>query len=692
MPLGAARISLLAKSQVTAVAEVIRAKKDAEAFGNAQIDTAQYKFGGSSAKFDGAGDYLKPNVEYGWGSSQDFTWECWFRQDTNTQTYPVLFCNYESFGANDWGLFVDRANDNKLSLWVRNINTSAAILESTTTIADDTWYHVAITRSGSNWTMWVNGSSEDTTISSATIDASTRPLYIGMATSTSTSAFNGWIDEFRMSTTARYSSTFTPSTTPFVNDADTFILLHMDGTDGSTYFPDDNGSRSKIAITAVNDTQIDTAQSKFGNSSAYFDGVNDYLIIPGGPGADFSGDFTIEFWWWDDAINQSNLFDGRGVGNGYAGYDGNALIALANALLITNTSTGDFRVWIDGSDRSTAASGTLSASTWTHIAVQRSGGVFNAWVNGTRYVNYTGSKDYTQMFEQAMPIGANLASNGTSTANFPLKGNIDEFRISTVARYTNGSTITVPTEPFQNDSDTYLLLHMDGKDGNQDFEDDNGKGRSRVGVTAVGNAQVDTAQYKFGNTSAYFDGTGDYLSVENSAFAFGTDDFTIECWVRDVSTSNSGIFHLATTLFPANTNGLAVFARPDTGAVDWVVYKNGSSGTAIQSPDVVSGTWYHVALVRSSGTLKLYIDGTSAYSVSDTNNYTGTYLAIGGSYSTSFLMTGHIDEFRVSNSARYTANFTPDTELFQNDANTLLLLHMDGTDGSTTFRDDNGTY
>jgi hypothetical protein len=49
-----------------------------------------------------------------------------------------------------------------------------------------------------------------------------------------------------------------------------------------------------------------------------------------------------------------------------------------------------------------------------------------------------------------------------------------------------------------------------------------------------------------------------------------------------------------------------------------------------------------------------------------------------------------MDEYRVSNIARYTTNFAPPTEPFQNDDNTLLLLHMDGTDGSTAFIDDNG--
>jgi endonuclease YncB( thermonuclease family) len=52
-------------------------------------------------------------------------------------------------------------------------------------------------------------------------------------------------------------------------------------------------------------------------------------------------------------------------------------------------------------------------------------------------------------------------------------------------------------------------------------------------------------------------------------------------------------------------------------------------------------------------------------------------------------MDGYIDEIRISNTARYTANFTPSTVAFVNDGDTLLLIHADGADASTTFIDDN---
>jgi hypothetical protein len=118
-------------------------------------------------------------------------------------------------------------------------------------------------------------------------------------------------------------------------------------------------------------------------------------------------------------------------------------------------------------------------------------------------------------------------------------------------------------------------------------------------------------------------------------------------------------------------------------------YRIGRSGTQF-----TTNTWYHVALSRSGTSTRLFIDGTQVHSTyTDTTSYVGTAPDI-GELNSSFGLTGygtigHIDEFRISSTARYTANFTPTTTAFVNDADTLLLIHANGTDASTTFTDDN---
>jgi hypothetical protein len=258
-------------------------------------------------------------------------------------------------------------------------------------------------------------------------------------------------------------------------------------------------------------------------------------------------------------------------------------------------------------------------------------------------------------------------------------GWIDEFRMSNSARYTSG--FTPQTEAFTPDANTLLLLHMDGADGSTTFIND--RGRQKVGVTAVNQAQIDTAQSKFGGSSALFDGIDDYLrGAYNTNFA---GDFTIECWARfnDVDTDQT-IWQFGND---AN-DAIQIFLSSGTDIIRLDIWGRTGVNTTYT---VTHSTWYHFAVVRSGSTITLYIDGVNRASLTRSQTIgNGGDLYIGIRQGGAFDFDGHIDEFRISNTARYTTTFTPDSTPFQNDANTVLLLHMDGTDGSTDFVDDNG--
>jgi hypothetical protein len=212
-------------------------------------------------------------------------------------------------------------------------------------------------------------------------------------------------------------------------------------------------------------------------------------------------------------------------------------------------------------------------------------------------------------------------------------------------------------------------------------------------LTANGNAQHDTAQQKIGATSIAFDGTGDYVQILNtgSSFDFGTsDDFTLECWVRpaDVTGGQSVI-----DIRGSHGDYIQLYFSGSGVAV-----AGGNVNISVVSSAVSANTWYHFAVVRSGGTITLYKDGTS---IGTPDTSTGQ---IGGTdYSVAFGMyrtnaggggeafNGFIDEIRISDSARYTGSFTPSTSAFTDDDDTLLLVHSDTSDASTTFTDSSGT-
>lgn len=82
---------------------------------------------------------------------------------------------------------------------------------------------------------------------------------------------------------------------------------------------------------------------------------------------------------------------------------------------------------------------------------------------------------------------------------------------------------------------------------------------------------------------------------------------------------------------------------------------------------VSANTWAHIAVTRSSGVIRAFVNGVQGYSTTDTTNYTASYMNVGGYYSTTYVMLGYIDDLRITKGvARYTSNFQPPQVAFAN--------------------------
>ena len=210
--------------------------------------------------------------------------------------------------------------------------------------------------------------------------------------------------------------------------------------------------------------------------------------------------------------------------------------------------------------------------------------------------------------------------------------------------------------------------------------------RTGKAVTAYGSAQQSTVEKKFGISSGLFDGNGDYIEIlNNTDFQFGTGNYALEAWVYLNSLSKTHrIF------FKGTTSADQLSLRVNSSNV-----LQGKHGlvTVTGSTTMTTGQWYHVAISRVSGTntVNIWLNGQlEATSNLATDNISNTDpLNIGGEYGTAGdSLDGYIDEVRVSNISRYTSNFAVSTSAFGSDAATVLLLHMDGGLGTTTFLDD----
>jgi len=213
--------------------------------------------------------------------------------------------------------------------------------------------------------------------------------------------------------------------------------------------------------------------------------------------------------------------------------------------------------------------------------------------------------------------------------------------------------ITKNSDPFLNN--VSLLLPFDGS-----FND---ASNNNFTVTTDGNVQISNAQSKFGGGSALFDGSGDYLELPlNSAFDFGSGNFTIECWFYSI------VSGFQTLVARWGSGGNAFFLGFDTSSSNVQIYINNTAAVIAGSPQI--NQWNHVAVVRDGSNIKLFLNGTqvgSAYNIGNTAiNSTTEKLRVGddnngGNPGT----TGYIDDLRITKGvARYTSNFAPPGPLF----------------------------
>ena len=437
------------------------------AYGNAKISTAQSKFGGASALFDGSGDYLDLNENI--MPVGAFTIEMWYRPSSlaSVQTLWSNFLNNEDGSATLWVNTTGQVN-----FYLKSSN----IVSSTTNLVVNTWYHIAVRKNSSDgYALYINGVSESTATNSTAFSSTTN--LIGARFNNSLASFaeftNGYIDEFRVSDTARYTANFTPQSGSFANDENTVLLIHADGTDTSTTFTDDTtstiSSRTPKTFTANSGAALSTTSPQFGTASLYLDGTNDNVrsTTTYSDLQLISGDWTIEGWInTSDTMSEFLNYQDQGTNNGWA-----IGTRSSNRLLIVNGdgSTG-LNVLLSSNDAWTT-------NTWTHFAFtyDDAANTISIYANGSRVAQEGSWSNPDANTAETMRIGF---GNGVSSGLFNdgpyyYSGYLDEIRISTNVRYT-GTTYTVPTEAFVNDANTVLLLHFDGTNSSTTITDDGG--------------------------------------------------------------------------------------------------------------------------------------------------------------------------------------------------------------------------
>jgi hypothetical protein len=494
-----------------------------------------------------------------------------------------------------------------------------------TAITPNIWHHIAVSFSNSQVQFFLDGASDGITLGDYSIPNTTsQPWRIGWwGQASEIGDFKGYLSNFRVSDIVRYSNSFTP--VKLSSDNNTLLL-----TCQSNRFVDNSSNAHTITLTGNvkvsvfnpfgQESEYAVGENK---GSGYFDGSGDYLSVPSSTDFAFgTGDFTVEFWYYRTATPSTT--------------DGLVSWNYLSGVHIAENTTGIF-LWVGGTQIFQPSTKTVPNS-WNHVAVSRSGSTVKLFVNGAEVDSASSSQSVTA---NALYIGA--SSHATSEA---ANGYLSDVRITKgTALYT--TNFTPPTAPVTS-SNSALYLPMD----NAGIFDKTGNNT----LIPVGNASTSTTQTKYADTAMYFDGSGDYLETPSSPeVALGTGDFTIEMWYYENSgaSGNKAIFD--TRSAAGATNGL-ILQRIDTKNLR--VFVNVDVVTTGENT-IVQETWQHVAIVKQSGTIRIYLDGVEKDDAASTQDFTNTRLLIGQNANFSQPLNGYIENLQILKGvAKYTANFT----------------------------------
>jgi hypothetical protein len=624
-------------------------------------DTTQGTFSpfsqtGWSNRFDGSANYrLTIPDSTDLDLTGDFCLEMWVYVTANSSSGQLVCIGNENAGQNGF-IFYLPGGTTTVSLYT---NGGAPLTTSSGAIALNTWHHLALVRSGAgagNTVIYVDGVSKGSAqITTSFTGIAANGLCIGQTYNGSfVGVSNTYISNVRLvKGSPVYTGAFTPPTSPLTAITNTVLL-----TCQSNRFVDTNTQTTAKTITVTGSPSV-TPFSPFAPTSSYsaaavggsgyFDGSGDYLSVADNAAFTMgTGDFTVEYWvYWNGTGSTFRAYGQVDSGGSSASISIRGGTDASNKVI-----NGAFSGTTDYLCTSTAS---LVANTWNHIAFVRDGTTLRQYINGgqdgTASISTASVNDSSSQFA--------IGRAGEFNGNY-FGGYISSFRLlKGTCLYPSGTAFTPPTAPLTNITNTSLLLNFT----NAGVVDATAKNV----LETEGNAQISTAQSKWGGGSMLFNGTTDYLKPPPSPFyAFGTGDFTIECWVRFSSTTVSngqGICQIDTAYLNSTLSGPAIGTGDPSGKWGFFIGTTAYEATSL-IPSI--NTWYHVAMVRYSGTTKLYVDGTAVPGLSqaDTNNYTKQYLTIGGWFGTGNLLDGYIDDFRVSRFARYTANFTAPTAPF----------------------------
>ena len=673
-------------------------KNNIQLKGNTVISTVKAKYGSGSVYFDGSGDYLQipaaPDLYLSpagtTASNLDFTIEFWFNPNSVATASQCLWLRRSSQNPRGIAIVTETST---LAVYLGTSSWQVQIASSVGSVTANTWNHCALTRAGTEYRVFLNGVLVGTSTPTAfVISDDTSPIWIGNnGTEATQGPFTGYMQDIRFTVgKSRYAYSFPVPSALFTNyyttaaapTTDTYgsyttALLPGTGTNLSKNNAVTDASTNAYAVsTGAGTVTLGTLSPYSENGwSAFFDGSGDYYTVPYSSSINIlSGDFTVEGW-----VNATLIGTGsRQIGGQWQ----------------QTTGQGGWQLGIDTSGFITVAFGAateatgiitssvaIAVNTWYHIALVRNGSVFTLYINGVSRGTYTSAATRAALTSIPTTFGNWLSSSGTfpASGSADFRGYLADYRIvKGTAVYT--SNFTPPTAPLTAISGTGLLCFASpyavDLSGNNNTFTITGSTRTTPQTPYPATAAYSAA---VNGSSMFFDGST-YLQLSSGIAVPATGTFTIEFWLY---ITVSGLQILVSQYSTGTSNRWHFTIDNYTGYK--LTFAHGTASTVVGSTVVPLQQWNHCAVTRdSSNNLRIFLNGkVDATSANYTASLEQSVTRISGfNNSPAYVISdGYMAGLRITNTAVYTAAFTPPTAPPTAIAGTTLLLNFTDNTG-----------
>lgn len=450
------------------------------------------------------------------------------------------------------------------------------------------------------------------------------------------------------------------------------VLLHLSGADGETAIADTGPNT--LPFTRVGTPTISSGQQLFGGNSLYLSTTTQGYTSPANAAFQFgTGDFTVEFWVYMTATSSGDFLQ-------FGARDATG----SNRWAVNMQPNNVCGFLVDSTNFCNTNTGAIGTGAWKHVAFVRSGTTLRSFVNGADQGN-NGTVSTNFNNASTFRIGDEPAFSGFATTY------LREIRITKgIARYTGN--FVIPTAAFPDgvpvghtgaDSyfqDTVLWFQAEDYTGQGRFLDSSSYGNVITNTGTPTASQLDYAFRRQGASSHY--GVNIGLQVPDGAhLRMDISDFYARAWVYvtgyALTNSPAVVFGQENATTATGRWMLTIQSPPSANANKLAFYYQGS--TILFSTNTVPlNQWVELAVSVSSGTIRIFIDGTLEGSVARPGSFSA---AIGwrfrgsGSGATSF--SGWMDDFRViKGQAVHTASYTPATPATWGlEEHTVLSLH-----------------